>query len=381
MCYDTGALQAFLDGEVAGGEQSAIEKHLTGCSSCRETLDQLRENQTFTDARVAGYLRSLSRTGIDTGGVWLQSNNSRRPRQNNYGFKKGVFQMLSKYRVAATAAVMVLAVAIAFSFSSVRSVAGELLTIFRVEKVKTISIAPADLANIEKAVRSGAGQVDIENFGKLEFVGKQTASKVSLEEARDAVDFQLKLPEPPPAGYRLQEVSLNSGGTLNLTLNTDNTNQVLKSLGSEKLLPDELNGKMFSVKVPATVSTRYAGSGDASIFVMEGRSPELAANGADVSAIRDALLALPFLPESLRGQIASVNDWQHTLLVPVVDGTTRDVNVAGSQGVFITPPADVKGGGNDSPPNSLIWQKDGVVYAISGKLTLEQAMDMAVSMK
>ncbi|OPX91449.1 zf-HC2 domain-containing protein [Pelotomaculum sp. PtaB.Bin117] len=381
MCYDTGALQAFLDGEVAGSKRAALEKHLTECSACRDALDQLKENQVFTDAKMAGYLRTLGQAGIDAGNAWHRFSNGRIQRQNNVEVKKGVLQMLSRYRVAATAASLVLAVAIALSFSSVRSVAGELLTVFRVEKVKTISIAPADLANIEKAIRSGAGQVDIENFGKLEFIGKQTTSKVSVEEAREAVDFQLKLPEPPPAGYRLQEVSLNSGGTLNLTLNTDNTNQVLKSLGSEKLLPDELNGKMFTVKVPAVVSARYAGSGDASVFVMQGRSPELAADGADVSTIRDALLALPFLPDSLRGQIASINDWQHTLLVPDVGGTTLDVNVAGAQGVFITPATDAKDSGSHSPYNSLIWQKDGVVHAISGSLTLEQALDVASAMQ
>ncbi|OPX88500.1 MAG: hypothetical protein A4E53_01929 [Pelotomaculum sp. PtaB.Bin104] len=381
MCYDTGTLQAFLDGEISGSQRSAIEKHLLECSSCRAALEQLRENLTFTDTRLSGYLQHMSREEFDTGAAWLRFNTNRRSGQNKLKTRKGVIQMLSRYRAATTAAVLVLAVVFAFSFSSVRTMASELLTVFRVEKVKTISISPADIASMEKAIRNGAGQVDIENFGNLEFIGKQTTNKVSLSEARAGVDFQLKLPEPLPAGYSLKEIYLNTGGTLNLTLNTVNTNQVLKSLGSEKLLPDELNGKMFSVKVPAAVQTRYTGDGDTSISVLQSRSPELIAQGSDVSAIRDALLALPFLPESLRDQLASINDWQHTFLVPDFEGTTREVDVAGSRGVFITPPADNDNHRGGPAPNNLIWQENGIVYAVSGNLTLEQAQAIAASMK
>lgn len=288
--------------------------------------------------------------------------------------------MLSRYRMAATAAVMVLALGITFSFGSVRTAASELLTIFRVEKVKTVSITPSDISRIEKAIRDGAGQVDIENFGKVEFNGKQSSSRVTLEEARGAVDFQLKLPISLPDGYREQEFYKNSGGALNLTLDTEKTNQIIKSLGSEKFLPDELNGKTFTVKIPATVNARYAGPNDSHIFIWQGRSPELTASGVDVVSIRDALLALPFLPDNLRNQLAAINDWQHTFLIPDFGGTSREVDVAGSQGVFITPPADGSAERRDNP-NSLIWQKNGVVYAISGHLTLEQALQMAASMK
>jgi len=54
--------------------------------------------------------------------------------------------------------------------------------------------------------------------------------------------------------------------------------------------------------------------------------------------------------------------------------------VSGTKGVFITTPAN-----NKSPKNnyagSLIWQEDGVVYTVSGCLTLDQALKTAASMK
>ena len=81
--------------------------------------------------------------------------------------------MLAKYRAAATAAAIMLALAVTFSFGSVRSAASDLLTIFRVEKVRTINLTPSDLSQIERAFREGAGKVDIENF-KLESAGNES---------------------------------------------------------------------------------------------------------------------------------------------------------------------------------------------------------------
>lgn len=94
--------------------------------------------------------------------------------------------------------------------------------------------------------------------------------------------------------------------------------------------------------------------------------------------IRDALLAMPFLPDSLRTQLSSINDWQRTLVVPNVGGSSQEVDVAGAQGVFIKPP---EGNSKGSDISSLVWQRDGVVYAVSCNLTLEQALDIADLMK
>lgn len=377
VCYDPGVLQAFLDGEVSGSKKDEIERHLENCDSCWAVLDEVRRNQNFSDTVLNGLLQATGGTGIDTDAAWSRFSQRTQLGRNN---KKGVFQLLSRYRFAAAAAFIVIAFSVAFSFSSVRTAAGELLTIFRIEKVKTVNITPEDISRIEKAVREGAGKVDIDNFGKVEFIGTGAPARVTAEEARGSVDFELKFPAQLPSGYSLQEISKNSAGTLNLTLDTVSTNQILKSLGSEKLLPEELNGKTFSVKIPVAILTRYADPDKGRIVVWQGRSPELIAPEADVSTIREALLALPFLPDSLRRQLASINDWQHTFLVPNVGESSTEVNVAGSEGVFITPPTDERTGGRDLA-GSLIWQKSGVVYTISGRLTLEQALEIAASMR
>ncbi|HOV79484.1 MAG TPA: zf-HC2 domain-containing protein [Bacillota bacterium] len=373
VCCDEGTLQAFLDGEAVSGTRDEIEEHLQNCRSCRDLLGRLRENQSFTDARLDGYVRSRA------GAARSRSGGAPPAGRGSTRLRKGVFEMLSKYRMAAIAAAVVLALAVSLSFGSVRSAAGELLAVFRVEKVKTVSITPEDMTRIEKALREGAGEIGIENFGTIELKFEGTPGPVTLEEARAAADFPLKLPAAFPDGFRLQEINKNPEGTLNFTLDTESANRILRSFGSVKLLPGELNGKTFTVKAPVQFITAYAGPDNRRIFVGQSRSPELIAPVEDVSAVRDALLALPFLPENLRSQLASIGDWQHTFVIPDFNGTSREVDVAGSQGVFIGSSAG--GTGDREFSGSLIWQKAGTVYMVGGSVTLEQALEIASSMK
>jgi hypothetical protein len=380
VCYNTGSLQSYLDGEVTVSEKAEIEEHLSNCRLCSENYEKIRENQAFASGMLAGYMNLLGRREVDTIAAWNRFKGEyvhiqESKLKSTYG-GKGVLKMLSRYRAAATAAVLVLAIAVSFSFGAVRTAASELLTIFRVEKIETVNITPADMASMEKAMREGTGQVNIENLGKFDFNGNQKTEKTTMEKASVAVDFEIKLPDGLP-GYSEPELYMDSGGTLNFTLDTVNTNKLLQSFGSEKLLPDELNGKTFTVKLPAQVTAKYNGAGNSEIIIGQGRSPELEAPGSDVLIIRDALLALPFLPENLRSQLASINDWQHTIIVPNVEGSSQEVNVAGTQGVFIRPPEGSEAGNI----SCLVWQKGGVVYGLNGSLTMEQALDIANSMK
>lgn len=381
VCYEEGVLQAYLDGEVAGSEKQSIEEHISGCSTCCKKLEALKNNQVFATEQLAEYMNAVAATEVNTAEAWKKFSKERLKVSGSRTFMDKIMAFFARSKATAAAAVIVLTLTVAFSFGSVRTAASELLTIFKLEKVQIVNISPEDIALIEKAIRDGAGQVDIENFGRFEYLSHERSGVVTPDDARKAVDFPLKLPAALPGVYRFQDYYKISGGTLNLTLNTDSSNSVLKSLGSKKLLPDQLNGKTFSVTIPNIINLYYNGPDNNRIIISQGRSPELRAAGMDVAAVRDALLALPFLPDNLRSQLSAVNDWQHTLLVPNLAGTSREVSVAGSQGVFFT---NTEGAGRNNFhgfANSLLWQRDGVVYAVSGPLSLEQALDVALSMR
>jgi hypothetical protein len=114
--------------------------------------------------------------------------------------------------------------------------------------------------------------------------------------------------------------------------------------------------------------------------VGQSRSPEIkTSSDVEVKTIRDALLSIPALPDSLRKQLQAVDDWKHTLLIPNVDGSSQEVAVNGTTGVFIAGGADRNGG---TGTGSLIWQQNGVVYVMAGAgLDLDTALNLAGQMK
>lgn len=378
MCYDEGTLQAYLDRELSADSQQEIMQHLSVCPKCREAIGGIRDAHAFAESVLGSYARGLDRIGIDKEAAWERLQKAALAGQTALAeptsiWRRGVLNMISKYRSLAVGTAAVLCLATALSFGSVRSAAADFLTIFRVEKVQTISFNPKDFAQIEEALKEG-GLVNLEELGRIEVSGRQDQTKLSLDEARQAADFSLKVPALP-AGYNEPVVTKYSPVTVNFTLNVKNINQALISLGAKDLLPADVDGKTFSLSTPMAVSLEYApaGEGKRRLTVIQSLSPELQVPaGVDVNAIRSGLLSIPMLPNNLRQQLEAVNDWQHTLLLPDVDGSTKEVKVGSASGAFI------------SQPNSdsvLLWQQNGVVTSIVGRLTLQEAQDLAASMR
>lgn len=374
MCYDVGILQAYIDDQLDSVQWWEITRHLERCPNCRSKLDELRSNDLFVRECLTLFPDDIPKTAPTDGRrLSVVPDGGRKKLQQLLERKFGFMQ---QYKKLVAVAAMAATLFTAFSFPAVRSMAGDFLTIFRVESVQTINISQADIRELEQAFREGAGKVDIENFGKIEITGKQEAVPVTMADAVEAVDFDLKLPEP--AGYTGPELHKLTGHAVKLTLDVDNINAMLQAMGGTQMLPAQLDGQSFTVDIPTGVMATY-GSGDNKLFVAQSRSPEIkTSSGVDVNVIRDALLSLPALPDNLRKQLLAVNDWKHTLLIPNVDGSSREVTVNGTTGVHITS-GDGAGAGQTQ---ALVWQQNGVIYMVAGAgLDLDTALDIAAQMK
>ena len=395
MCYSEGSLQALLDGEVSAFEKRRMEEHLSVCPACRETVRRLAEASNVTGRALRAYLQAGSVGGPDeaTRAAWERLDARVRQETGHEAMAQGmvcwstwwmeVFQMIKKRRFAMASVAAVLTVAVLLSFGSVRAAAGRFLSVFRVSRFETVTLSPDDVARIEQVLREGVGSVDMGDLGRFEIETYGPSGLVSLEQAKAAVDFVLRLPSVMPTGFELQGLSARRGGTVSLTLDVGKANQILKGVGVAKMLPNDLNGETFTLRVPVVIDAQYGSLavGTGAIHVLQARSPELDVPGdAAATAVRDAVLSLPFLPESLKRQVASVDDWQHTFLVPDIQGSTQVVNVDGADGVFMTAPEQyrVEAGG---ARNAVVWLRNGVVYAIIGTFTMEQGLAMANSMR
>lgn len=374
MCCDEGKLQAYLDGELPADERAVVAAHLGECATCSRGIERLK-----ADATVAS--DALERLQPPAEVVPLTA--PERPRES-------LIARIGWGRAAAAAiAVLILG---SFAFAPVRSVAAGLLQVFRVQKVQTVTISQQDLEQLSSVMEGGAGgHVDLKSYGEV-WVEESKAStgEVTLAQAQAAVDFPVVLPTGLDG---TPKITVQSGETIKFKLKVDAINETLKYYGSDRTFPASVDGKVFTVKIPPIVTATWpvagapAPSGGESpgdtIFLGQARSPELIVpDGVDAAQLRDVLLNLPFLPEGVRSQLASIDDWQHTLIIPDVGGTARDISLDGVPAVAMSPEgaartARKKIGGPLPELATVIWNQDGVVRALGGAINEEKAISLA----
>ncbi|PIY40441.1 DUF4367 domain-containing protein, partial [Candidatus Aquicultor secundus] len=175
------------------------------------------------------------------------------------------------------------------------------------------------------------------------------------------------------------------GTSTSLTLDVEKANGIIKSFGGKSLLPAGLDGKKFTMTTSAAIMANYPRENATPITIVQSKSPEFVfPAGVDPNVVRDVLLSLPILPDGIRQQLEKINDWQHTLPIPAVEGYTKteQVKVNGADGVFMTTDKVRNKRINGNNANTLIWQNNGIVYGISGEnMGLAQAQAIAASMK
>jgi hypothetical protein len=391
MCYDEGTLQEYLDREITGRKRWEIEAHIASCEDCKKRLKELEKANNYLASGLSAMSKEISVGEKDLRQAWV-----RLAKDERFGApvermeKKGALEMTqNRLRKVLIPVAAVAAVTIALSFAPVRSFAAEVLNIFRVEKMEVVTISPEDVQQMEKQMKKldgkNGGMADIKNFGKIESTGfERTAKDMTIADAEKVAGFKLNLPAEIGDSAQKPTARVTKGSEVSLTLNVAKANKMIESFGGQLLLPDELDGKKFTIKVPTVVEADYSKSGD-KIMIAQGKSPELVLpDGVDPLAVRSALLSIPMIPDNIKQQIEAIQDWKHTLIIPNVNGSSQKVDVNGTEGVFIQPPKDmkdVKGGAKVGNEGGLVWQKDGIIYAVGGNIDLAQAQEIAASMK
>jgi hypothetical protein len=370
MCYEDGRLLAYLDGETTQDEQSEIAAHVSACEVCSASVERLEADRAI----AADALANLQ---PEADVIPLRTHRTAPPTR--------------RWGRAQIAAVAVAALVVAsFAIAPVRNVAASLLQVFRVQKIQTVTISQVDMQSISAALKNG-GHVDLQAFGEAWVDGAAAEpTTMTLAEAKAAVDFPVKLPTNQPGTPTL---SLQKAQTYRFKLNVAAINEALISYGSDRTLPDALDGKVFEVSVPAIVLAHYgslsSSTGDSSgapdgIYVGQARSPELVVpDGVDAASLRDVLLNLPFIPQSVRDQLAAVSDWQSTLSIPNVAGTARDVTIDGVNAVIVSPKSAARDARTKFGPlpdsTTVIWNDNGVVRAVGGPIDEGAAIELAKS--
>jgi hypothetical protein len=390
-CPDDGTLRLLVTAAEGDGDVEDARVHAQDCLSCAARMEQLGADaqacgqalhslggtaEEVVDARRA-YLEvrrrivreQLAEERFATGGNWM----------NGFLHRRG--------GRAAVALLVVLALSSTVAFTPVRTLADNVLSQFRVEKFAAVTI-PMDLVSqgqaLSNSVPAGdrqALQDQLSGLGSFQTnLSKDSARQVgSIDEAAAHYGSILKVPTHLADGFGPNpNVYVSDDGTASVTVNVAAVQQAINQYHIPIYsLPDasQYPTLTFTAHMPKAVVFDYTNAaGDKHIVVGQAVSPTLdIPAGVDMNALRNDVLAFPGLPADLVGQLRSVDDWQHTLIIPIPQGaTSSDVTVNGHPGLLIEM---ANNGGS-----AVIWQQNGTLYAVAGQVDKDTILSIAASM-
>ncbi|MCC8437602.1 zf-HC2 domain-containing protein [Brevibacillus sp. M2.1A] len=373
-CADTGFIQAFLDGECSSKESKQFLLHLEYCETCRTRFDELSALDSWTGEKMEHAFSERNNVKVNTEAAWQRFSQSiekttdtyvreRQMTTNRATIRRSWNQMNKQTKRWVTGASAAAVLAVSLSFPQVQAAANDFLSIFRMDKVEFVKVTQEDMQELEQWIANGnVGEMELNGIGKI-WIDENDQEKLEqrnqyYNSKEAAVKAGVKLPALPK-DVTVDSVDVNSPYTMHMEIDADRANKLLGQLQVEARFDEKLSGKRFSLKIPQMQNVRMAaGKESYGYSVMD--APELSApEGVDLAQLRETILALPFIPDQVKKQMISIEDWQHTLPVPyMADGESKmkEVKVNGQNGMLITGKYN----------SHLMWQQDGQIHMLEG---------------
>lgn len=374
-CLDDGTVRSFRDGEITGGRRTEVAAHLQSCATCRQRVAEADARRE----RVASRMTALAPAGGDAvpaaDAAWHRLRTQLEGNSRTWSERSGSWlRRLSPVWGLALATAFL---ALLFAFAPVRTAFGQFLGVFRVHKFAAIRIDPANLERLDQASTLGP-----EMFGSLEVLKEPAPAQiVSLEAARAAVPFPLRTFGWLPQSAQGVDfaIRLSDSGEARLTLDGAQVNAALALLGHDDLaLPPELDGATATFTMPPAVEIMTEGQ-HRSVTLVQMESPTVNIPApVDPNLLGEiGLRVLGFAPDEARRLAAQIN-WADTLVLPLPADAAQyqEVQVDGATGLFIRERSET-----GTPEAMILWQRGGVVYALSGKVPLSDMLSMVEDLR
>lgn len=220
----------------------------------------------------------------------------------------------------------------------VQTFALDALSIFRVNDVKTLEITVADLqegVQSLSALKDEAIGMDTSHKSFINVLTKEKPEMKTLATKEDFDAFKLRLPKE--LGSQTPKISVVDSHAIKFSLNTDASNEVLKTLNIPALLPNKLNNVEMSMNVPAAAFAKYE---DVLFFATQ--KPALEAPNSTKKELQDFVLQMPLIPKNIRQQLAEMDMDSNDIYLPVLVGVGREIDLGGRIGYIYTM-SDLKG--------------------------------------
>ena len=261
------------------------------------------------------------------------------------------------------------------------ALAGELLSLFRVQQVAVVSV---DFTGLEQLTGDGVlgNQFTklISNSVNITDEPGEPVEAADAAQASQVAGFNVRLPQ----SLTPSQIYVTDSASFSMTIDRAKAQALLDEAGrGDLVLPESVDGADISVSIPSAVSVAYGTcpkpEADSSEVEDSGQTyrdcvilaqiPSPSVNApANLDINRLAQIGLEFTGMTAEEAIAftSTVDWTSTLVVPIPSNAATYEQVTVDGGVTGTL---IQRRSREGEPSTfaLFWVRDGIIYAISGR--------------
>ena len=288
-----------------------------------------------------------------------------------------------RYRPVWAGAVLALFVALTLTVPPMRTLAGNFLSLFRVQKIEFTAVSPEALPD-EETMEAVAPEIERMFDEDLTVTTQGERETVDEATARARAGFAVRLPATEQDQVRYE---WTPPVHVAMQIDLPRVRALFAELGYQDVeLPDALDGKTVEADFQGMLTAAYGACederapGNECMAFVQMPSPALSVpDDLDVVQLGQVYLELLGTTREDAADLSERIDWTTTLVVPFPghhDLTHETVRVDGVEGTLIHPTSSAW-----YREYLLTWVKDDVVYAVTGNGDHAKALDLADSLE
>lgn len=285
---------------------------------------------------------------------------------------------------------VIVLLAITLTLPPVQAWAGDLLALFRVQKIVVLPVDTTRLSELGNNTLLGRQMSQL--FSDSVQVTKEPGKPkvvANAAAASQAAKFTVRLPSNRTDA---PQITVQDNASFNFKVNRARAQSLLDEAGFKRYqLPASLDGALIQVDIPYGVTAAYgdcpkpdsdpnAPSSRPTNCILFVQMPSPSVNApADLDIEQLAVIGLQFLgmSEPQAREYSKTVDWTSTLVIPIPrnGATYKQISVDGVTGYLIQQT-------NYGPQYTIVWVKNGIIYAIGGTgMDASTGLAMANSLK
>lgn len=404
---DDGLLRRWLDEASRGFSLSqADQAHLAQCAQCQGRLADLQATASFVGAALAAPVPPVDTTlALARLEARLKTGRLKTEHRSIFSLQSLVFpleriftvteqSLMRRWWKPATAVAVLAALMLAVMYTPLGSYAQGILNLFTPKQFVAIPVTPQQMRTIP----------DLDGYGEMRSLQEPTTRQVaSAAEAAQAAGLTLLQPASLPSGLTANQAiyTLMGGGQAEFTFSAAKAAQTAAQRGQTvPPMPANVDRSTLRVTIPTGVMTVYGDPslldqsgktaprqpqgprgpaaklvGSSFLAVAQMKAPTVTSSGATLEEIKTYLLGQPGIDPQLVASLGAITDPTSMLPIPIPvnEYNSHPVQVQSVQGLFV--------GDSSGLGSGVIWQKNGIVYAVGGAFTETEVLRIANSLQ